>query len=131
LRRKPKKGVNMKTIRAVGGLYVLSALWCMFQLDLSAQGLGFGLLTQAAKIEYFSVYGGLQLGLGLAMIGVTFKPNILLGGLFFSLIFSWVLAISRLIGLALYEANGLMWGLLVLEGAIALALTYVWFKAEK
>lgn len=121
----------MKTIRAVGGLYILSALWCMLRLDLSAQGLGFGLLTPAAYVEYFSVYGGLQLGLGLAMVGVSFKPQLLMGGLFFSLIFSWVLAISRIVAVALYEPNGLMWALLVLEGAIALALSYVWFKADK
>ncbi|WP_283789218.1 hypothetical protein QNI23_015140 [Bermanella sp. WJH001] len=120
----------MNTIRAVGVLYILSALWCMFRLELSAQGLGFGLLTPGAMIEYFSVYGGLQLGLGLAMIGVTFKPGMFLGGLFFSLIFSWVLAASRVVGLALYEPNGLMWGLLVLEGAIALALSYTWYKTK-
>lgn len=120
----------MKTLRVIGGLYMLSALWCIFSLDVSANSLGFGFLNSAAQVEYLSVYGGLQLGLGMAMIAVSTKPPLLLGGLFFSLVFSWVLAISRLAGLLLYATSPLMWGLLLLETCIALALSYSWKKQQ-
>jgi hypothetical protein len=120
----------MKTLRAIGALYIVSALWCIFRLDLSASSLGFGLLNPAAQVEYFSVYGGLQLGLGIAMIVTSLQPKLLFGGLYFSLVFSWVLATSRGIGLALYEPNSLMWVLMVLEVCIALALTYAFKKYQ-
>ena len=120
----------MKTLRVIGALYIVSALWCIFRLDLSANSLGFGLLSPAAQVEYFSVYGGLQLGLGVAMIAASLQPKLLLGGLYFSLVFSWVLAISRGVGLVLYEPNTLMWILMVLELCIALALMYA-FKVHQ
>lgn len=120
----------MKSLRAIGGLYVLSALWCIVSLDVSANSLGFGFLNPAAQVEYFSVYGGLQLGLGIAMIAVSFKPPLLMGGLFFSVVFSWVLAVSRIVGLLLYPTSPLMWALLMLEACIALALSYSWKKHQ-
>jgi len=111
----------MLTLRVIGGLYVLSALWCIFQLDVSSSALGFELINDSARVEYLSVYGGLQLGLGMAMWFTSFKPNLLKSALFFGLIFSSFLFLIRLIGVAVYNVNELMWMLLFLEGFIALA----------
>jgi hypothetical protein len=120
----------MNTIRIVGGVYILSALWCMFQLQISAQSLGLGFMHPFAQVEYFSVYGGLQLGLGIAMIAVSMQSKLLLGGVFFAFVFSFTLALMRLLALFLYEANDLMWGLLVLESLIALSLWRAWRKLD-
>jgi hypothetical protein len=100
----------------------------MFNVNVSSAALGFGFTQSFAQVEYFTVYGGLQLGLGLAMLAVSFHPKALLGGVLFALVFSTVLAVIRLVGIMLYTANDMMWALLVLEVVIALALLRSWHK---
>ncbi|MGK0443956.1 MAG: hypothetical protein ACJA1U_000885 [Bermanella sp.] len=118
----------MKTMRVIGGVYVLSALWCMFKLDMSAEALGFGFASPYAQLEYFSVYGGLQLGLGIAMLAASFQPKFVLGSVFFAFVFSSILAAIRLLAITLFPANDMMWGLLVLESVIAVSLWRAWHQ---
>ena len=121
----------MTILRIIGGVYITSAVWCMLRLDVSAQALGFGFLQPAAQIEYFSVYGGLQLGLGVAMLAVSMQSQLILGGVFFSWVFSSVLAVCRLVALVLFDGNGMMLGLLLLEMAIAAGLYWAWFRLNQ
>ncbi|MAA71211.1 MAG: hypothetical protein CL679_05715 [Bermanella sp.] len=118
----------MKTIRVIGGIYILSAMWCMLNVSVSSAALGFGFTQPFAQVEYFSVYGGLQLGLGLAMLAVSFSPKALLGGVLFAFVFSSVLAVIRLLAIVLYSANDMMWALFVLEAIIALTLWRCWYR---
>lgn len=120
----------MNTLRVIGAIYILSAFWCLFQLEETSASLGFGFLQAAAKLEYLSVYVGLQLGLGVAMLLVARQPMLLPGGVYFSFIFSSILAVVRLIGVLTLPHNGLMLTLFALELLIALALWRVWCKEK-
>ena len=46
--------------------YALLGLWCALRLDTTSAKLGYASLTDSGRIEYFTVYGGLQWGLALA-----------------------------------------------------------------
>lgn len=113
-------------IRMIGCVYVLSAIWCVFQPELAAKGLGLSWIEPHGKVEFLSVYGGLQLGLGVAMIWLSIRPKLLFGGVFFSAVFSSVLAVSRLVHMLMAPMHSMLMALLVLEIAIALYLIWYW-----
>lgn len=115
-------------LRACGLLYLLSALWCVFQADAAAAFLGLGLDSSLARSEFFSVYGGLQAGLGVAMVMSSFKPAYLEAALFFSAVFSACLAIFRLISFFVFGWTDAALMMLVIEAGLAVALVYGWCK---
>ena len=114
--------------RVCGALYLLSALWCVFQIDAAAGFLGLGLNSGLARSEFFSVYGGLQAGLGIAMLLCSFAPRYLEAALFFSAVFSGVLAIFRLISFFIFGWADAAFIMLVIEAVIAIVLAYGWWK---
>ncbi len=109
--------------RLSGLLYLLSGLWCAFQLELVAAFLGFSLATPAAKAEFFSVYGGLQVGLGIAMLFSSFKPQYLEASLVYSAIFSTGLCVFRLLSFVLFGFVEAFVAMLILELVI---MTLLW-----
>ena len=114
--------------RVCGVLYLLSAMWCVFQADAAAGFLGLGLNSNLARSEFFSVYGGLQAGLGAAMVLSSFAPRYVEAALFFSAVFSACLALFRLISFFVYgwtEVSILMLGI---EAGIAALLLYGWWQ---
>ena len=46
-------------------IYILFSVWCTIASSSTAQTLGFIGLSRAGAAEYLTVYGGLQLGLGI------------------------------------------------------------------
>ena len=120
----------MLSLRVIGSIYILSGMWCGLNPILSASNLGFVFSVPQAQVEYLSVYGGLQLGLGIAMILVSLNPRLLLGGVFFSMVFSIVLMLTRIAAMTLYGTTGTMWILLLLESCIALVLIASWYKSS-
>lgn len=116
----------MFALRFVGVVYCLSAVWCFFQLENSANALGLAFMGESGKLEYFSVYVGLQLGIGLAMVLTSLQSQLVLGAVFFSLIFSWVLTLARIYAIALYGGFPMMLALLILEASIAIGLYWQW-----
>ncbi|NVK37767.1 MAG: hypothetical protein HWE18_07570 [Gammaproteobacteria bacterium] len=113
-------------LRIVGSVYLLSAIWCFFQPEMASQGLGIQWLASHGKVEFLSVYGGLQLGLAVAMLSVSFMPKLLLGGVFFSTVFSTVLAFCRLILVLTAPMHTMLLSLLVIELVIAAFLFWYW-----
>jgi hypothetical protein len=99
----------------------VSGLWCAFQPELAASFLGFT-LNDIGLSEFVSVYGGLQVGLGMAMLLSCTKPDYLEGAVFFALITSLGLFIFRLIAISSIAANGGVYAMAILEGVIVLAL---------
>ena len=121
----------MKALVLVGLLYLCSGLWCAWQPELAAGFLGFALTGPMANSEFFSVYGGLQVGLAVAMLCCSRIPAYIEAGLFFSMMFSGTLFLFRLISLVFYGfEEGALLALLVLEAAIALALAITWRRAR-
>ncbi|MBO38601.1 MAG: hypothetical protein CMM75_05440 [Rhodospirillaceae bacterium] len=52
----------------IGGVYVLLGLWCVFLPEKTSKAVGFDLLPGQGQSEFFTVYGGLEVGLGLLLI---------------------------------------------------------------
>lgn len=116
----------MIILRAVAALYLLSGLWCAVAPQIAAGFLGFGNLGAKGLAEFFTVYAGLQIGLGLAMAVMSLTTSNVAVGLLFAALFSTVLALARLISLALYGVDIDLLGMAALEVAIALVLWLGW-----
>lgn len=52
----------------VGVIYIALAVWCAAKPTTTARSIGFDLLGGSGLSEYTTVYGGLQLALGLAFL---------------------------------------------------------------
>lgn len=121
----------MKTLAIVGALYLVSGAWCLFNPQVAGTYVGYGMPSSLAYAEFFTVYGGLQLGLGLAMVCASRSARFLEGALFMSLIVSWCLFAARLISMMLFpvvlsNANALAMGFL--EFVLALVLSVAFLK---
>jgi len=55
-------------LTGLGAIYVLLAIWCAALPDKTSRSLGYTLEPGAGQSEYLTIYGGLQLGLGLMFI---------------------------------------------------------------
>ncbi|WP_250658441.1 hypothetical protein [Alkalimarinus coralli] len=116
----------MHKLRWIGSLYLLSGAWCTFQPALASNFLGLELINMIGKGEFFTVYGGLQVGLGLAMIISSFVKAYTEAALYFSAIFSTSLLSFRLIALYRFGASGELIVLAILEALIAVILWLGW-----
>lgn len=117
--------------RLFGCLYLVSGLWCAFQSELAAKFLGFELLTGLGRSEFLSVYGGLQLGIGAAMLVSSFKAEYLEAGVYFSAIFSSFLALFRMFSFAKFGFMDEFILMLVLEVFMGATLWSIWFNLKK
>jgi hypothetical protein len=111
----------MWVLKVVGSLYFVSGFWCAFKPALAASFLGFT-LSDIGLSEFVSVYGGLQVGLGLAMLLSSTKPSYIEAAVFFALITSAGLLAFRIFAISSIAANNGVYAMAVLEGAIVLAL---------
>lgn len=112
----------------IAGLYLLSGLWCTFMAERSMTFLGYEATSQFSVGEFITVYGGLQIGIGLAMIAVNWLPQYFGGTLFFATVFSIVLILARIATLITYgffEQGNLMAGL---EMVIAVSLVVLFLR---
>ena len=120
----------MWSLRVVGALYLASGLWCSINPELAAGFLGFT-LSPVGLSEFFSVYGGLQVGLGLAMLVTSFNKDYIEASLFFALITSIGLLIFRLISLMSMVVNEGVYAMALLETIIVMALGVHYFKLRQ
>ena len=93
----------MLAFRGVGILYLLSGLWCALQPDLAAKFLGFQFNHSAGRAEFFSVYGGLQVGIALAILGSSLIPAYRQGACYFIFLLSLGFFLFRLLSLILID----------------------------
>lgn len=109
-------------------LYLFSGLWCTFQADRSMAFLGYDSTSEFSVGEFITVYGGLQIGIGLAMVLVNWLPQYFGGTLLFATVFSLVLILMRIITLFAYgffEQGTMMAGL---ELVIAVCLVVLFAR---
>jgi hypothetical protein len=123
-----KGEIMLNLYRFCGLLYVLSGAWCVFQSELASDFLGFVLDTASVQSEFFSVYGGLQTGLGLAMLLTSCRSGYVEAALYFSAIFSATLAIFRLLSFMLFGWHQAFIIMLFIEVMIAAALFAGWWR---
>lgn len=110
----------------VGVLYMLSGLWCAWQPDLASNYLGFSLASPLAYSEFFSVYGGLQCGLAVAILLSSFRPAYREAASFFALCFSLVLLLFRAASMVMEGVYDEILYMLVLELFISTVLFFSW-----
>lgn len=55
-------------LAVVGTAYIVLAIWCASRPDATANAVGFELISGSGQSEYFVVYGGLELALGIAFL---------------------------------------------------------------
>ena len=120
----------MWSLRLVGVLYLISGGWCAFNPATSANFLGF-MIMDYGLTEFFSVYGGLQLGLGSAMIITSLSPRYVEGGLLFALVTSVGLLLARLVALISYGGNESIYAMTALEIAIVIVLAIPFLRLIK
>jgi len=59
----------------VAAVYLFLGFWCLSNPDETAQAIGFELQGGSGQSEYFTVYGGLQIALGLLFLLPWFKSE--------------------------------------------------------
>lgn len=64
-------------------LYIVLAFWCLLKPTVTANYLGYNFLNNSGKIEYLTIYVGLEIGFAIFLAIAAFLPNIRLSGLIF------------------------------------------------
>lgn len=111
-------------LTVIGVIYAGLGLWCTLQPQQTAQALGLT-LSDTGLVEYLVVYGGLEIGLGIAMITGARRPHLLPGVFYMTTVFSVILPVFRSVLLLSYPANASHLIILGLELVIAAALLIV------
>lgn len=105
----------MLFLRIVGVLYIVFGIWCTLLPQQTSLAVGFELASGSGLSEYITVYGGLEVGIGLAMIITSFVRRLQLGGLAFAFIFSVCLPLFRMPTLMLFDIQPVTYFLLGVE----------------
>lgn len=118
-------------LTVVGAAYLLLAAWCAAQPARTSNSVGFELRSGSGQSEYFTVYGGLQLGLGLVFLLPLVRPESIGFSLTACLIVHASLFLMRAISLGLYRGvSSMTWGFAVLELALFLLSLLLWSKLD-
>ena len=59
----------------VGAAYLVLAAWCAILPETTSNSVGFTLQPGAGQSEFLTVYGGLQLAIGLAFLWPLYRPS--------------------------------------------------------
>jgi hypothetical protein len=78
-----------------GLLYGVLGIWCIVAPEATARKVGFELLGGAGRSEFYVVYGGLEIALGIFFLVCGFDTALFRAGLLFALISSACLAVTR------------------------------------
>ena len=64
-------------------LYIAFSLWCLIKPNETAKFLGYGFQNNSGKIEYLTIYVGLELGFAVFFAVSALYPSVRLAGLIF------------------------------------------------
>jgi hypothetical protein len=121
----------MIILRLIGLLYIVIGIWCTILPEQTARSIGYQLSSGSGMSEYITVYGGLEVGLGLAMIITSFVRRLRLGGLSFAYILSMCLLLFRIPTIVLYEIQHITYYLLCVELLFAVLLGWILWREAK
>jgi hypothetical protein len=114
-------------LTVIGAVYLALAAWCALSPEQTSASLGLSLRPGSGQSEFLTVYGGLQLGLGLFFLLPWIRPESTGTVLLASLIVHGSLVAFRTISLPLYGVKTS--ATLVIAGieiAIFVATLVVW-----
>ena len=86
----------------VGAAYVLLAAWCSLMPDKTSKAVGFTLQPGSGQSEFLTVYGGLELALGIAFLWPLYRPAEVAYPLFLCLLVHGCLVAFRTTGFVFY-----------------------------
>lgn len=90
----------------VGTAYVVLAIWCGAMPDQTAAAVGFELTGGSGQSEYFVIYGGLQLALGIAFLWPLRRAQDLEGILRLCCLIHSCLVVFRTVSLVHFDGIG-------------------------
>lgn len=64
--------------------YLGFSLWCLIKAETTAKALGYNFSNNSGKVEYISVYTGMELGFAVFFALCAFYPGLRLAGLLFA-----------------------------------------------
>ncbi|MHA3883708.1 DUF4345 family protein, partial [Staphylococcus epidermidis] len=79
------------TLYFFGILYVLLGVWCAAAPEKTSKAIGFTLNNSSGFAEYMTVYGGLEVGLGLFFLFCATRDDLRLAGVYLAFISSFCL----------------------------------------
>lgn len=87
----------------VGAAYILLAGWCSIMPDRSSKAVGFSLQPGSGQSEFLTVYGGLELAIGIAFLWPLYRPAEIAFPLFLCLMIHGCLVAFRTASFVLYS----------------------------
>lgn len=90
-------------LAVVGVAYLMLAAWCSLRPGQTSQSVGFSLVPGSGQSEFLVVYGGLELGLGIAFLLPLHDANWTTFALFTCLIIHGCLVLFRSTSFFLYS----------------------------
>ena len=87
----------------VGAAYIVLAGWCSIMPDKTSKAVGFTLQPGSGQSEFLTVYGGLELALGIAFLWPLFRPEEVAFPLFLCLLVHGCLVAFRATGFIFYS----------------------------
>lgn len=114
----------------VGAAYVVLAIWCGSMPQQTSAAVGFELVSASGQSEYFVVYGGLQLALGIAFLWPLRRAQDLEGMLRLCVLIHSCLVVFRTVSLIQFTDVGrTTYALAAGEWVILLAALFVASRA--
>jgi hypothetical protein len=87
----------------VGAAYLVLAAWCAILPDTTSASVGFTLQPGSGQSEFLTVYGGLQVAIGLAFLWPLYRPSEIALPLFLCLLIHGCLVAFRTVSFSLYS----------------------------
>ena len=87
----------------VGVAYIILAAWCSLSPGKTSHAVGFTLQPGSGQSEFLTVYGGLQLALGIAFLWPIYRPSEVAFPLFLCLLIHASLVAFRTASFMLYK----------------------------
>lgn len=117
-------------LAVVGAAYAVLALWCALLPRSTSRSIGYELQPGGGQSEYFVVYGGLQVALGLIFLAPLLRPEYAMPSLEACLLIHALLVLMRTISFFLYPGIGsTTYFLAASEWVIFLGSVFVWWRA--
>ena len=96
--------------------YLLFSLWCLFKLAATAQSLGYSFSNNSGRVEFLSVYTGLELGFTVFLALCALYPVYEMAGLLFCVsIYGGLMILRPISAIAYGNISKITWVLGITE----------------
>ena len=110
-------------------VYLGLGLWCTLDPDGTSRAIGFAFAKSSARSEYVTVYGGLEVGLGLFFAVAAWYEPLRAAGLLFALLTYGCLALFRIGTIVAYgDVGRFPWIMLAIELPMAAIAAFLFWR---